>query len=191
MKELVIASNNEGKIKEVREILKGFKIIPIGKFDLDLEINEDGKTFEENAIIKARNTAIALNGKLCIADDSGLEIEYLNGFPGVFTKRWKSGTDRQRNLEILEKLKNVEKGKRRARFTVAICVSDGTRKICEKGYIDGYISDNIRGTNGFGFDEIFELEDGRTLAQLKEEEKNMISARKIALEKIKDKIYNL
>ena len=115
----------------------------------------------------------------------------MNGFPGVFTKRWKSGTDRQRNLEILEKLKNVEKGKRRARFTVAICVSDGTRKICEKGYIDGYISDNIRGTNGFGFDEIFELEDGRTLAQLKEEEKNMISARKIALEKIKDKIYNL
>ena len=191
MKELVIASNNEGKIKEVREILKGFKIIPIGKFDLDLEINEDGKTFEENAIIKARYTAIALNGKLCIADDSGLEIEYLNGFPGVFTKRWKSGTDRQRNLEILEKLKNVEKGKRRARFTVAICVSDGTRKICEKGYIDGYISDNIRGTNGFGFDEIFELEDGRTLAQLKEEEKNMISARKIALEKIKDKIYIL
>ena len=122
---------------------------------------------------------------MCLADDSGIEIEYLDGFPGVFTKRWKAGSDRERNLEIIEKLKGVPKDKRKIKFITAIALSDGKNTTCETGIINGFVAEEVRGNNGFGFDEIFELENGKTLAELTEEEKNKISARKIALEKIK------
>ena len=123
-----------------------------------------------------------------MSDDSGIEIEYLDGFPGVHTKRWHQGTDRQRNIEILNKLKGVPKEKRKISFITAIAVSDGNKTICETGRIDGFVSDNVRGENGFGFDEIFELSNGKTLAEITEEEKNKISARRIALERVRKKI---
>ena len=187
MEDLVIASGNKGKIKEVQEIFENYNVISMQSIGVDIDVEEDQETFEKNAIKKAEVIAKLLNGKKCIADDSGIEIESLNGFPGVFTKRWFDGTDRQRNIKIIEKLKGFSKENRKIRFTTAIALSDGKNTICEIGTIDGYVSEEVRGENGFGFDEIFELENGKTLAELTEEEKNEISARKIALEKIRKK----
>ena len=191
MEEIVIASGNAGKIKEAQEILKEFKITSIKDAGIDIDVEEDKDTFEGNAIKKAEVIANKLNGKKCIADDSGIEIEYLNGFPGVVTKRWFEGTDRERNLKLIEKLKGVPKENRKIKFTTAIALSDGKNTICELGIIDGFVAEEVRGENGFGFDEIFELDNGKTLAELTQEEKNQISARKIALEKIKQKLDNL
>ena len=185
--EIVIASSNKGKIKEIQEILNNYKIISLKELNIDIniEIKEDGKNFLENAIKKATEISKFVDGKLSIADDSGIEIEYLNGFPGVHTKRWMEGTDRQRNLAILDKLKGVPKEKRKITFITAIALTDGKELITAEGKIDGYVSENIRGENGFGFDEIFELYDGRTLAELSSDEKNKISSRRKALEILK------
>ena len=186
--EIVIASNNSGKIKEVQDILDDYKIVPMKEIGIKIDVDEDQDTFEKNAIKKAETISNELNGKKCLADDSGIEIEYLDGFPGVYTKRWHKGTDRERNLAIIEKLKNVPKEKRKIKFITAIALSNGNNTISALGIIDGYVAENVRGENGFGFDEIFELEDGRTLAELSEKEKNEISARRVALEKLKNKM---
>ena len=186
MKEIVVASNNKDKIEEIKEILKDYKIISMREAGINIDIEENEETFEENAIVKAETIAKKLNGKMCIADDSGIEIEYLKGFPGVLTKRWHKGTDRERNLKLIEKLKGVQKQKRKVTFTVAL--SDGEKTVCKTGKINGFIAEMVRGENGFGFDEIFELETGKTLAELTKEEKNKISARKIALKKLKNAI---
>ena len=188
IEEKQIKLEDNGKINEIKEILNEFKILPMDNFKIKIDIEENKSTFEGNAVKKAETISKFLNGKLCIADDSGIEIEYLNGFPGVHTKRWYKGTDRERNLEILEKLKDVPKERRRMCFTSAIAISNGTKTICEIGVIKGFVAREVRGMNGFGFDEIFELENGKTLAELSPEEKNSISARKIALEKLKKKL---
>lgn len=188
MKEIVIASGNKGKIKEAKEILKGYKVISLDELGIDIDVEEDQDTFKGNAIKKAQTIAKALNGKLCIADDSGIEIECLNGFPGVYTKRWHKGTDRERNLAIIEKLNGIPKEKRKIRFISAMALSDGKETICGVGKIDGFVAENTRGENGFGFDEIFELENGKTLAEISDDEKNKISARKSALENLRAKL---
>lgn len=187
MKEIVIASGNKGKIKEAQEILTDYKIVSIKELGLDIDVEEDKETFKENAIKKAEKIAKEIN-RMCMSDDSGIEIEYLNGFPGVQTRRWHSGTDRERNLALIEKLEGVSKENRKIKFTTAIAISDGKNTTCETGCIEGYVVEKPRGENGFGFDEIFELENGKTLAELSQKEKNEISARKIALEKIKGKL---
>ena len=191
MKEIVIASNNKGKIKDITSILKEYKIISMEELNIKVDVEEDQKTFEGNAIKKAETIAKLLKGKMCLADDSGIEIDYLDGFPGVFTKRWHEGTDRQRNLSIIEKLKDVPKEKRTITFTTAIAISNGKNTICETGVIRGFVAESVRGENGFGFDEIFELENGKTLAELSDDEKNQISARKMALNKLKDKLTDM
>lgn len=186
--EIIIASGNKGKIKEAQEILNEYKIIPMKELGVEIDVEEDEDTFEGNAIKKAETIAKELNGKKCIADDSGIEIEHLNGFPGVYTKRWHEGTDRERNLAIIEKLRDVPKEKRKIKFVTAIAISDGKDTISAVEYIEGYVSEKVRGDNGFGFDEIFELSNGKTLAELSQEEKNKISARKKALESLKRKL---
>lgn len=191
MKEIVIASGNAGKIKEAQEILNEYKIISMKELGIDIDVEENEETFEGNAIKKAEIIAKHLNGKMCIADDSGIEVEYLNGFPGVYTKRWHKGTDRERNLEIIEKLKGVEKQNRKIKFVTAIAMSNGENTISATAAIEGFVAESVRGENGFGFDEIFELENGKTLAEISQEEKNEISARKKALELIKKKIQEL
>ena len=120
-KEIVIASGNKGKIREVQQILKEFKIIPMEEVGIDIDVEEDQDTFKGNAIKKAKEIAKALNGKLCIADDSGIEIEYLNGFPGVYTKRWFDGTNRERNLALIEKLKRSTKRKKKDKSSNCNC----------------------------------------------------------------------
>lgn len=188
LKEIVMASGNIGKIKEAQEILKEYKIIPMSEIGIDIDVEEDQNTFEGNAIKKAETIAKQLDGKMCLADDSGIEIEYLDGFPGVYTKRWHQGTDRERNLAIIEKLKGEPKENRKIKFVTAMAISDGENTITAIGEIEGYVSESPRGENGFGFDEIFELENGKTLAEISEEEKNEISARRKALELLKLKI---
>lgn len=186
--EIIIASRNKGKIQEAQEILNDYNIIPMEDYDLQIEVEEDQDTFEENAIKKAETIARILEGRKCIADDSGIEIEYLNGFPGVETKRWLDGTDRERNLEILKKLKGIPKEKRNIKFITAIAVSDGKHTTSAVAEIQGKVAKEARGENGFGFDEIFELPNGKTLAEMSSEEKNEISARRKALELLKEKI---
>lgn len=187
-KKIVIASGNKGKIKETQEILKDYKIISMNELGIDIDVEEDQDTFEGNAVKKAETISKKLNGKMCIADDSGIEIEYLEGFPGVYTKRWHQGTDRERNLAIIEKLKGVPKENRKIKFITAMAVSDSENTITAIGEIEGYVADSPRGKNGFGFDEIFELENGKTLAEVSRDEKNEISARKKALEILKDEL---
>lgn len=192
--EIIIVSGNKGKIKETQEILTQYKIIPIRKLkeveelEIDIDIEEDQPTFEGNAIKKVETISKRLLGRWCLSDDSGIQIEYLNNFPGVYTKRWHTGTDRQRNLAIIEKLKNVPRERRKIRFVTAIAISNGEKTISAVATIEGYVAEKPRGTNGFGFDEIFELDNGKTLAELSQEEKNEVSARRKALEKIKSKI---
>ena len=187
-KEIVIASGNKGKIKEAQEILKEYKIIPMSEIGIDIDVEEDQDTFEGNAIKKAETIAKQLKGKRCMADDSGIEIEYLGGFPGVHTKRWHQGTDRERNLAIIEKLKGVPKENRKIKFITALAISDGKNTITAIVEIEGYVAESPRGDNGFGFDEIFELEDGKTLAEISQDKKNEISARRKALEILRHKI---
>ena len=187
-KDIVMASGNSGKIKEAQEILNEYKIIPMKELGINIDVEEDKETFIGNAIKKAETIAKELDDKQCLADDSGIEIEYLNGFPGVHTKRWLNGTDRERNLVILDKLQGVPKEKRKIKFITAMALSDGNRTISVEASIDGYVAETPRGDNGFGFDEIFELEDGRTLAELTDTEKNEISARRKALEKLREKL---
>lgn len=140
MKEIIIASGNKGKIRETQEILNEYKVISMNELGIDINVEEDQNTFEGNAIKKAETIAKKIGGKMCIADDSGIEIEFLDGFPGVLTKRWHSGTDRERNLAIIEKLKGIPKEKRKITFTTAIALSNGETTICEKGTIDGFVA---------------------------------------------------
>ena len=188
MEEIIIASGNKGKIKETQEILKDFKIVSIKDIGIDIDVEEDQETFEKNAIKKAETIAKFLKGKKCIADDSGIEIEALEGFPGVFTKRWFNGTDRERNLKLIEKLEGLPKENRNIKYTTAIALSDGKNTIYETATINGFVATAVKGENGFGFDEIFELKNGKTLAELSQDEKNKISARKIALEKLRKRL---
>lgn len=141
MKEIIVASGNKGKKRETQEILKEYKIISMNELGIDIDVEENKNTFEGNAIKKAETIAKKIGGKMCIADDSGIEIEFLDGFPGVLTKRWHSGTDRERNLAIIEKLKGVPKEKRKISFTTAIALSNGETTICEKGTIDGFVAE--------------------------------------------------
>lgn len=191
MKEIIIASGNKGKIREVQEILNEYKITSMQEKNVNIDVEEDQDTFVGNAIKKAETIAKELKGKLCIADDSGIEIECLDGFPGVNTKRWLKGTDRERNLAIIEKLKGIQKEKRKIRFVTAMAISNGEETISAVTNIEGYVAEKPRGDNGFGFDEIFELNNGKTLAELSEKEKNEISARRKTLEELKEKLRRI
>lgn len=190
MKKLIFATGNENKMKEIRMILGDldYEILSMKEAGIDADIVEDGKTFEENAIIKA--TAISkLSGCLVLADDSGLEVDYMDKMPGIYSARW-MGEDtsyRIKNKAIIDKLEGVPDEKRTARFVCAIAAAfpDG-RVVTKRGTIEGIIGYEERGENGFGYDPIFFLSEyGKTTAELSPEEKNQISHRGKALELIK------
>ncbi|HCJ07454.1 MAG: XTP/dITP diphosphatase [Clostridiales bacterium] len=193
MKKLIFATGNENKMKEIRMILGDldYEILSMKEAGIDADIVEDGKTFEENAIIKA--TAISkLSGCLVLADDSGLEVDYMDKMPGIYSARW-MGEDtsyRIKNKAIIDKLEGVPDEKRTARFVCAIAAAfpDG-RVVTKRGTIEGIIGYEERGENGFGYDPIFFLpEYGKTTAELSPEEKNRISHRGRALELIKSEL---
>ena len=193
MKKVIFATGNEGKMREIREILGDLDIQPLSLKDAGIQANivEDGKTFEENAQIKAR-TICQLTGEIVLADDSGLEIDYLNKEPGIYSARY-MGEDtsyRIKNTNLIERLNGVPDEQRTARFVCAIAAAfpDGTMKTV-RATMEGRIGYEEKGENGFGYDPIFYLpEYGCTSAELSMEEKNKISHRGKALKAIKDEL---
>ena len=190
MIKILVASNNKGKIAEIKEIFKDFNILSLKELGIDIDVNEDANTFAGNAQKKAEAILEYVDkDTYVLADDSGLCIDVLNGFPGVNTRRWKEGTDRERNLELIKLLDGKEN--RKCHFITSIAVANRDNTFVVNESIDGEISTLPKGDNGFGFDEIFLLDNSRTLAELSMEEKNKISARKKALEKAKNYILSL
>lgn len=190
---IIFATSNEGKMKEVRMILAdlGLEILSMKEAGILADIVEDGKTFEENACIKAGQIQ-KLAGGIVLADDSGLEVDYLDGAPGIYSARY-MGEDTSydiKNQAIIDKLADAKGEERSARFVCAIAAAlpDG-RLLTTRGTIEGQIGYEIVGDGGFGYDPIFYLpERGMTTAQLSPEEKNQISHRGKALEAMKEKL---
>ena len=191
MKSIILASNNKDKVKEVKEILKGYDIISMKEAGIDVDIEENGTTFEENALIKAR-AIMKLTGQITMADDSGLEIDYLNKAPGVYSARF-MGHDTSydiKNKALIQKLEGVKGSDRSGRFVcaIAVCFPDG-REIVKRGTMEGLIAEEIKGDNGFGYDPIVYLtEYGKTSGELAPEENNKISHRGKALALIKEEL---
>jgi len=188
MEELIVATNNNGKIKEIKEILKDYNLKTLKEVNCEIEVVEDTGTFEGNAKKKAKEISEILN-KPCIADDGGLCIDYLDGWPGVYTGRT-IGKNKENLDLILDKLEGVPEEKRTAKAVCYMVYYNKGEFVIGKGELEGKISFERRGNNGFGFDEVFELEDGRTLAELSSEEKNKISARYLGIMDLKAKLEN-
>lgn len=190
---MIFATNNQGKMKEVKEILSDLdvEVISLKEAGIFIDIIEDGTTFEENAIIKARAIHELKKG-LILADDSGLEVDYLNKEPGVYSARY-MGEDTSykiKNQNIIDRLKGVPDEKRTARFVCAIAavLPDG-EVITTSGSIEGQIGYKESGENGFGYDPIFYLpEYSCSTADLSMELKNKLSHRGIALNKMKEEL---
>jgi XTP/dITP diphosphohydrolase len=186
---LIFATGNENKMREIREILagRGYEILSMKEAGIDVDVVEDGKTFAENALIKARAIS-KIAGELVLADDSGLEIDALGGEPGIYSARYMghetSYTEKNNNL--ISRLEGVPDEKRTARFVCAMAAvfPDG-REETVVGTMEGRIGYEIAGENGFGYDPIFYLpEYGKTSAEISPEEKNAISHRGKALRAI-------
>lgn len=192
MKKIVIATNNQGKMKEIKEILNEYELISLKEANCQIEVEENAETFERNSLKKAKEIS-KLVKMPCIADDSGLCIDAFNGWPGVHTARFlgEDSTPEQRNKAIIEKMKGLKGEERKARVKCVITYYENGKILVGKGEIEGKIAENPRGDNGFGFDPIFELENGKTYAELNKEEKNAISHRKQALENLKKQLTNI
>lgn len=185
---LVFATGNQGKVNEFRQMLgEDYEILSMKDLDVDVEIVEDGKTFEENAVIKAK-TVMEATGEMVLADDSGFEVDCLNKEPGIYSARY-MGEDTPysvKNAELLRRCEGVPQERRDARFVcvIACAYPDGTVDTAT-GVIEGKVAHEPKGENGFGYDPIFYLpERGCTTGELPPEEKNAISHRGIAVRKM-------
>jgi XTP/dITP diphosphohydrolase len=193
MKRILFATSNEGKMKEIREILKDLDIELLSLKDAGInpDIDENGKTFEENAIIKAK-TVMELTGEIVLADDSGLEVDYLDKAPGVYSARFmgEATSYKIKNQYIIDQLQTAADEERSARFVCVIaCAFPNGEIVTRRGTIEGYIAKEISGENGFGYDPIFYVPEYHcTTAQLSSEQKNEISHRGKALRAIKEEI---
>ena len=205
MRQIIFATGNEGKMKEIREILEGtdFEAISLKEAGINIEIEENGRTFEENALLKAEGIRdwcrkngvptrpeLSADKVIVLADDSGLEVDALNKEPGIYSARY-LGYDtsyREKNANIIGRLDGVSKEERTARFVCAIAAAfpEGESETV-LGTIEGYIGWEERGENGFGYDPIFYLyENDRSTAELSPEEKNAVSHRGRALKRMKE-----
>ena len=189
MKKIIVATNNKGKLKEIREILTDYELLSLEEVGINIKVEEDENTFRGNSLKKA-NEIFKVANIPCIADDSGLCIDVFDGWPGVETARFlgDKASQEDRNKYILEKMQDKSGEERNAKVVCDIAYVDNENTTVVEGIIEGKISKEERGSSGFGFDSIFELEDGRTLAELSEKEKNDVSSRRIALEKLKNKL---
>ena len=191
-KRIIFATANENKMKEIRMILKdlGLEILSMKEAGVDIDIVEDGMTFEENAEIKARSVARVLTNDIVLADDSGLEIDYLDKAPGIYSARF-AGEDTSydiKNRILLDRLEGVPEEERTARFVCAVAAvfPDGTVSTVRKT-IEGRIAEESAGYNGFGYDPIFYVpEYGCTTAQMSPEQKNELSHRGKALRAMRE-----
>ena len=191
-KRIIFATGNENKMKEIRMILKdlGLEILSMKEAGADVEIIEDGMSFEENAEIKARSVARVLTNDIVLADDSGLEIDYLDKAPGIYSARF-AGEDTSydiKNRILLDRLAGVPDEERTARFVCAVAAvfPDGTVSVVRKT-IEGRIAEEAAGDNGFGYDPIFYVpEYGCTTAEMKPEQKNELSHRGKALRAMRE-----
>ena len=202
MKKLILASNNAKKVKEIKEILEGLPIEVKSLKDegIDIDVVEDGKTFEENAKKKAKEIYEFLLSKgkkdfIVLADDSGLEVDYLNGEPGIYSARYSGehGNDDKNNEKLLENLEGVPKEKRGAQFVCQLSLfTDKGEYYTVRGEVRGFIIESIQGKGGFGYDPLFFYEPfNKTFGELEAEEKNKISHRGIARIKLKDTLIDL
>lgn len=190
---IIFATGNAGKVKEIQMIMAdtGMEVCSMKEAGISAEIEENGKTYEENALIKARAVA-ACTDCIVLADDSGLEIDYLNKEPGIYSARY-LGEDTPysiKNAALLERLNKVPEEKRTARFVCAIAavLPDGT-ELTTRAAIEGYIGYEEKGSHGFGYDPIFYVpEFGKSTAELTEEEKNKVSHRGKALQLMKEEL---
>ncbi len=188
--ELIIASRNVHKIRELRDILKHLKnidLLSLLDFPLYIPREEDGTSFEENAILKATHAAETL-GKWALADDSCLVVPAIAGKPGVYSRRYagEHATDKENRLKLLQEMKHLDHNQRQGYFECCIAVAspEGLEK-CVKGISEGMIADSDRGSLGFGYDSLFiKHEYGKTFAELEETIKNRISHRRKALDKL-------
>lgn len=194
MKRIVFATGNAGKMREIREIMSDMdvQIVSMKEAGITVDIEENGETFEENARIKAEAIA-AYTDDIVLADDSGLEVDYLNKEPGVYSARY-MGEDTSyeiKNQAILERLSGVPKEKRTARFVCAIAaVLPDKQVLVTRETIEGYIGDKAAGANGFGYDPIFYVDEYQcSTAELTEEQKNAISHRGKALRAMKTLLH--
>lgn len=197
MKKVILASNNQKKVSEIKEILKGIEVKSLKDENIDIDVVEDGKTFEENSKKKATEIAEYLTKKgekdfVVMADDSGLSVDYLNGEPGIYSARYagEHGNDSLNNKKLLEKLKGVPSEKRTASFVCFISiVNDRGEYIGIRGEVRGRILEELKGEEGFGYDPLFYYEPyEKTFAEMKGEEKNSISHRGRALDELKRRI---
>ena len=192
-KKVIFATSNEGKMKEVRAILEdlGMEVLSMKEAGIHVDVVEDGKTFEENAVIKATEIQ-KVCGEIVLADDSGLEVDYLNKEPGIYSARY-MGEDtsyRIKNQSLIDRLEGVEDEKRTARFVCAIAAAFPDESVeVTRGTIEGRIGYKESGENGFGYDPIFYVpEYGCTTAELSPEQKNEVSHRGKALRLMKEVI---
>lgn len=191
MRKIVFATGNKDKMREIREIMADVdvEVVSMKEAEISVDVVEDGTTFEENALIKARAIA-EFTDAIVLADDSGLEIDYLDKAPGVYSARF-MGEDTSyviKNQALIDKLDGVEKEKRTARFVCAIAaVLPDKSELVVRETMEGYIGDHAEGENGFGYDPIFFLDEfGCSSAALTREQKNEISHRGKALRAVKD-----
>lgn len=193
MIEILFATSNAGKAKEVQAMFSDLDVDvkTLREEGIDVEIEENGQTFAENALIKAKAIA-GMTDKIVLADDSGLVVDYLNGEPGIYSARY-MGEDTSydiKNAKILERMEGVPDDQRTARFVCAMAaiMPDG-EVICTEGIMEGLIGYEMKGTNGFGYDPIFYLpEYGMTSSEITPEKKNEISHRGKALRKMQDEL---
>lgn len=193
---LVLATNNKGKVKELDQLLKplGFELIPISQYQGFQEVEEDGDTFEANAIKKAV-AAAEFTGEMSLADDSGLEVDVLNGAPGVYSARFagEPKDDQANNVKLLKLMEEIPEDQRTGRFRCVIAISEPNGKIhTADGSCEGYILKELKGNSGFGYDPLFYVpEFNQTFAELDLKAKNNISHRGKALQKAKEILNRL
>ncbi|MDE5910385.1 MAG: RdgB/HAM1 family non-canonical purine NTP pyrophosphatase [Lachnospiraceae bacterium] len=201
MQKIIFATGNAGKMKEIRMILsdlevkgQAVEILSMKEAGIEPRIEETGKSFVENAVIKAKAVAAVAQGALVLADDSGLEVDYLNKEPGIYSARY-MGEDTpysEKNKNLIERLDGVREEERTARFVCAIaCVLPDGNVLTKEATIEGRIGYEEKGENGFGYDPIFMVPAyGKSTAELAEEEKNAISHRGKALRAMKEELQD-
>jgi XTP/dITP diphosphohydrolase len=191
---LILATNNQHKIAELTALLVGAGVTILTKADFPdfPEIEETANTLAENALEKSR-TIFRMYGIPAVADDTGLEVDYLGGAPGVYSARYagEGCSFADNNRKLLRELEGVPAEQRRARFVTVIAVTYADRDVCLEGAVNGHIATEPRGDNGFGYDPVFVYQPlGKTFAEMGSEMKNLVSHRAVALGKFKDWLFS-